>query len=89
MERPKVALSLIHEPGAPNKSGAHHYSIRSKDYRYIRYNNGKEELYDHRNDPNEWNNLATVEVEVVELHRKILQDRIEDIGKNRNRLASQ
>ena len=22
---PKVALSLIHEPGAPNKSGAHHY----------------------------------------------------------------
>ena len=35
-----------------------HYAIRTDRYRYILYNNGKEELYDHQNDPNEWNNLV-------------------------------
>ncbi|NIP93684.1 MAG: iduronate-2-sulfatase, partial [Akkermansiaceae bacterium] len=28
-------------------------------YRYIRYHDGSEELYDHRDDPHEWTNLAT------------------------------
>lgn len=36
-----------------------HYSLRTRDYRYTLYNNGKEEVYDHRNDPNEWTNLAS------------------------------
>ena len=35
------------------------YSVRSKRYRYIRYNNGKEELYDHDKDPFELTDLAT------------------------------
>jgi len=34
------------------------HAVRSRDYRYIRYSNGDEELYDHRSDPNEWHNLA-------------------------------
>lgn len=34
------------------------YSLRSKDWRYIRYENGKEELYDTVSDPHEWHNLA-------------------------------
>lgn len=34
------------------------HAVRSRDYRYIRYSNGDEELYDHRTDPNEWHNLA-------------------------------
>jgi len=34
------------------------YSLRSKDWRYIRYSNGKEELYHNREDPYEWTNLA-------------------------------
>jgi arylsulfatase A-like enzyme len=34
------------------------FSLRSERYRYIRYNNGSEELYDHQNDPMEWNNLT-------------------------------
>ena len=34
------------------------HSVRSKQYRYIRYADGTEELYDHCNDPNEWTNLA-------------------------------
>ncbi len=35
------------------------YSYRTEQWRYVMYNNGHEELYDHRKDPNEWNNLAT------------------------------
>ncbi len=34
------------------------HSIRDERYRYIRYNDGGEELYDHDNDPHEWTNLA-------------------------------
>ncbi|MDZ4798426.1 MAG: sulfatase [Bryobacteraceae bacterium] len=34
------------------------HSIRDERFRYIRYNDGGEELYDHSNDPNEWTNLA-------------------------------
>ncbi len=34
------------------------HSIRDERFRYIRYNDGGEELYDHSNDPHEWTNLA-------------------------------
>jgi len=34
------------------------HSVRSERWRYIRYADGSEELYDHRRDPNEWTNLA-------------------------------
>jgi hypothetical protein len=32
--------------------------VRSQHWRYIRYHDGSEELYDRRTDPNEWLNLA-------------------------------
>jgi hypothetical protein len=32
--------------------------VRSERWRYIRYADGSEELYDHRSDPHEWTNLA-------------------------------
>ena len=35
-------------------------SLRTERYRYIRYANGQEELYDMVADPNEWTNLASV-----------------------------
>lgn len=38
--------------------GRGNHAVRSRDYRYIRYRNGEEELYDHRTDPHEWHNLA-------------------------------
>lgn len=34
------------------------HGVRSEHWRYIRYADGSEELYDLRNDPNEWTNLA-------------------------------
>ena len=36
----------------------HNFSVRSKDFRYVFWADGFEELYDHRNDPHEWHNLA-------------------------------
>ncbi len=43
------------EPGAAEDQ---HLSLRTERYRYIRCRNGEEELYDHRSDPHEWENLA-------------------------------
>jgi arylsulfatase A-like enzyme len=60
---PDVALSAI-EAGVPVKNNVpanvddQHFSVRSKDWRYTLTRKGDEELYDHRTDPNEWNNLA-------------------------------
>jgi iduronate 2-sulfatase len=52
---PDFALSMIYA-GQGEKS--HHWCIRSERWRYIRYSNGNEELYDHQSDPHEWTNLA-------------------------------
>lgn len=53
------ALSVVGGGWGPGASGAsHHYSVRSADWRYIRYADGEEELYDHRKDPREHENLA-------------------------------
>jgi len=38
--------------------GRGNHSLRDDRYRYIRYRNGAEELYDHQADPYEWRNLA-------------------------------
>ena len=54
----KGALSVIYtsDKNAEIPSN-HHYSIRTKDWRYIIYNTGEEELYNNSIDPKEWNNL--------------------------------
>jgi arylsulfatase A-like enzyme len=41
--------------------GQGNHSLRDERFRYIRYRNGAEELYDHREDPYEWRNLANDE----------------------------
>jgi arylsulfatase A-like enzyme len=38
--------------------GRGNYTVRDDDWRYTRYFDGGEELYDHVSDPQEWNNLA-------------------------------
>jgi arylsulfatase A-like enzyme len=60
---PGVALSAIEagvpvELNVPANVADQHFSVRSKDWRYTLTRKGDEELYDHRADPNEWNNLA-------------------------------
>jgi arylsulfatase A-like enzyme len=48
------------------------HGVRSEDWRYIRYADGSEELYDMTNDPGEFNNLAGQEEyhEVIAAHRR-------------------
>ncbi|MFM1904179.1 MAG: Choline-sulfatase [Planctomycetota bacterium] len=53
---PEAALTTVNG-GGPDTLG-HNHSIRTLRWRYIRYKNGAEELYDHDGDPYEWTNLA-------------------------------
>ncbi len=39
--------------------GRNNHAVRSERWRYIRYRDGSEELYDHERDPMEWSNLAS------------------------------
>jgi len=45
-------------PPALTSHGPGNFSLRDERWRYIRYGDGSEELYDHRNDPEERANLA-------------------------------
>lgn len=38
--------------------GKNNHAVVTEGFRYIQFYEGSEELYDHSNDPNEWNNLA-------------------------------
>ncbi len=58
-EGPSVALTVIASWKSKNPKNQH-LSVRSKNFRYIRYQNGAEELYDHRIDPFEWTNISEV-----------------------------
>ena len=47
---PHVSVTYGHRPGT--------FGLSATGWRYLRYPDGGEELYDIRNDPHEWNNLA-------------------------------
>ncbi|HSH09550.1 MAG TPA: sulfatase [Oceanipulchritudo sp.] len=76
---PDAALSMIwaeREGDDRWDPDMQHWSLRTERWRYIRYNDGAEELYDHNLDPYEWNNLALLpENETIKesLHQKMLQ----------------
>jgi arylsulfatase A-like enzyme len=54
--------------------GRGNHAVRSTRWRYIRYADGTEELYDHERDPHEWTNLAQEpeHTEVLARHRRWL-----------------
>jgi arylsulfatase A-like enzyme len=57
-------VPLLKNPGADwdypsvTTHGFGNHAVRSEKWRYIRYNDGSEELYDHEGDPQEFKNLA-------------------------------
>lgn len=57
-------LPLLRDPRAEwnrptlTTHGRGNHALRDRRFRYIRYRDGSEELYDHQTDPNEWHNLA-------------------------------
>ncbi|OWK46492.1 sulfatase [Fimbriiglobus ruber] len=63
----KSIKSLLGDPAAPWADPAvttylhNNHAVRTEKWRYIRYADGSEELYDHAADPHEWTNLATAE----------------------------
>ncbi|UCG56301.1 MAG: sulfatase [Phycisphaerales bacterium] len=60
----KSLLPLLRSPSAEwerpalTTHGRNNHSLRSERFRYIRYSDGSEELYDHDTDELEWRNLA-------------------------------
>ncbi len=69
LERPEhlegqSLLPLIKNPsratgrGVITTQGFNNHAVRTENWRYIRYANGEEELYNHQNDPHEFTNLA-------------------------------
>lgn len=73
-------VPLLNDPNKPwpypaiTTHNQSNHAVRSRYFRYIRYSDGSEELYDHRLDPNEWNNLAkdTIYSEIISDHKKWL-----------------
>ncbi len=69
------AVPLLRDPNAfwpwPAIStyGKDNHTIRTKRWRYIRYADGSEELYNHDYDPNEWTNLANQPIMVPTLSK--------------------
>jgi arylsulfatase A-like enzyme len=57
--------------------GPGNYAIRSERYRYIHYDDGSEEFYDHQKDPNEWENQIhnTDLNEIINTHRAFLPEK--------------
>lgn len=55
---PPAALTALYKWRMKYDPSRESYSLRAKDWRYIRYENGKEELYFAKADPLEWTNLA-------------------------------
>ncbi len=67
------ATAIRERPAITSHNQGNH-GIRSERWRYIRYADGSEELYDMQADPNEWNNLAgqAKYADVIAEHRRWL-----------------
>jgi len=55
---PDAVLTSLYKWSKEYDPARQSYSLRTRRWRYIRYANGKEELYRNAVDPYEWNNLA-------------------------------
>ncbi|WP_373516711.1 sulfatase [Pricia sp.] len=63
--------------------GPGNYAIVSDGYRFIQYNDGSEEFYDHGNDPHEWYNVINEPkyAETIDRHRaQVPEQRYEILG---------
>ncbi len=60
----KSVRDLLADPNSATETFAlmthrfDNHAVRTPEWRYIRYSNGDEELYDEKSDPSEWKNLA-------------------------------
>jgi choline-sulfatase len=66
LEHPETVTETV----AVSTYGYNNHTVRTKDWRYIRYADGGEELYDEKADPHEWTNLAS-KPELAEVKAKL------------------
>ncbi len=52
-----------------------HHALRTQHWRYIRYVNGSEELYDHRDDPHEFENLVVTNASSEQIQKVLITHR--------------
>ena len=68
-------LPLVHEPDVRTGRAVvttfdeGNFAVRDRRWRYLRYRDGSQELYDHQSDPNEWHNLADDPARELEIER--------------------
>jgi arylsulfatase A-like enzyme len=65
------AAAMRDRPALSNHNQGNH-AVITEEWRFIRYVDGSEELYDIRNDPHEWTNLAAAHPEIRDELRKHL-----------------
>ena len=61
--------------------GRNNHGVRTERWRYIRYADGGEELYDHQADPQEWKNLASDPANaqvIADLRKHLPEKNVED-----------
>jgi iduronate 2-sulfatase len=75
---PDEVLTALYKWAKHYNPAEQSYALRAKDWRYIRYANGKEELYHTAEDPYEWHNLADKPEQLAQLNffRRRLQARL-------------
>ena len=74
-EGPDYVITALYKWAKYYDPEKQNYSLRFKDWRYIRYENGKEELYHTAKDDHEWKNLANepkFKGEIEEFREKLL-----------------
>ncbi|TLX78193.1 sulfatase [Labilibacter sediminis] len=74
---PEGTLTAIATDVVDYNLEAQTFSYRTKDFRYIIYPNGAEELYDLKNDPNEWYNLASDKA--YEPHLIVMREKVKNM----------
>ena len=91
-------MPQLKDPQTPRKravlisSYEGNHAVRSRDWRYIRYADGAEELYDHRTDPAEYINLAgdpRYAKQLSELAQHIPDSPAPEVIPRKQRLATQ
>ena len=80
----KSILPLVKNPDHKRKAaylsyGPENTAVQTERYRYIRYEDGSEELYDHDTDPHEWKNLAN-QSEHAKLKAKLKKEALQFQG---------
>ena len=75
---PDAVLTAMYKWANYYDPAKQNYALRDQNWRYIRYENGKEELYDVKNDPHEWHNLALKpdHQKTLKVYRKAMLARI-------------